>query len=337
MNHADLFFEHFDVLAEAPNGVAQLRELIFQMAVRGKIVEQDMNDEPASQLVEKAIRKRSRKGAFLDLSSIDLPTGDEVLPALPRSWTYTTLETLGEISPRNKLDDDHEVSFLPMASIPAKFKGRLEPEVRRWGEIKKGFTPLAEGDVALAKITPCFQNGKVSVMRGLLNGYGAGTTELHVIRPLEDCLIADYVEVFLRSPDFVREGVARMSGSAGQQRVPKDHFANSPFPLPPLAEQRRIVVKVNQLMALCDELEERQKAKRETRERLVASALDKLTSARDAAEFDEHWRRLRDHFDLLFGHPSTIPPSAKPSSNLRFKEGLSNRIPTMNRPMSYFG
>ena len=83
---------------------------------------------------------------------------------------------------------------------------------------------------------------------------------------------------------------------------------NFPFPLPPLAEQHRIVAKVDELMALCDELEARQKAKRETRERLVASALDKLTSARDAVEFDDYWHRLRDHFDFLFDHPSTIPP-----------------------------
>ena len=118
---------------------------------------------------------------------------------------------------------------------------------------------------------------------------------------------ARYLLYALRSPFFYELMRGDMSGVA-ITRITLAKLEKALLPLPSLFEQRRIVAKVEELMAICDELESPQKKKRETRERLVASALDKLTSALDAAEFDTQWHRLRDHFDLLFDHPSTIPP-----------------------------
>ncbi|MBL0171689.1 MAG: hypothetical protein IPP90_13375 [Gemmatimonadaceae bacterium] len=108
-------------------------------------------------------------------------------------------------------------------------------------EKSKAYTHFAEGDVALAKITPCFKNGKSTVFRNLTNGIGAGTTELHVVRPI--IVVPEYVLAYLKSPSFVNEGIPRMTGTAGQKRVPSDYFANTPLPLPPLAEQHRIVTR----------------------------------------------------------------------------------------------
>jgi len=101
-------------------------------------------------------------------------------------------------------------------------------------------------------------------------------------------VLPDYALAFLKSPHFLLNGEEHMTGSAGQKRVPWDYFARTPFPLPPLAEQRRIVAKVEELLALCDELEARQTTAREDRTRLVHSALDHLTSAKDEPEFREH-------------------------------------------------
>lgn len=93
-------------------------------------------------------------------------------------------------------------------------------------------------------------------MRGLINNLGAGTTELHVFRPiLNESVNPEYVLLYLRSPQFLSEGSEKMTGTAGQKRVPKDYFAGNPFPLPPFEEQRRIVAMVDLLMSLCYKLE----------------------------------------------------------------------------------
>ena len=123
-----------------------------------------------------------------------------------------------------------------MPFINAKYGVKVISEKRIWGEIKKGYTQFAEGDVALAKITPCFQNGKSTVMEGLHNGIGAGTTELHVIRPYFSNPY--YILIFIKSPKFINDGIPFMTGSAGQKRVPKDYFSNTAFPLPPIRASR---------------------------------------------------------------------------------------------------
>jgi type I restriction enzyme S subunit len=184
---------------------------------------------------------------------------------------YPTLAEISVINPRNEGADDALATFIPMSAIPQNYRGTFGGEIRPWGEIKKSFTHFADGDIALAKITPCFQNGKSAVFRGLKNGIGAGTSELHVARPIGNPVLPEYVWIFLKSPLFIAEGIPVMTGSAGQKRVPTGYFALKPFPLPPLAEQKRIVAKVDELMALCDRLEAQQQ-ERDTRHAALALA-----------------------------------------------------------------
>ena len=112
-------------------------------------------------------------------------------------------------------------------------------------------------DVVIAKITPCFQNSKAAVINTLSADIGTGTTELHVFRRIGETIDPYYVYLYFKSPKFLEEGENQMTGTAGQQRVPKDYIFNSHFQLPPFNEQKRIVDKVNKLMALCDQLEEK--------------------------------------------------------------------------------
>ena len=257
-NHWQRVCDNFDLLYDNPETVGELRKAILQLAVQGKLVRQDENDEPAAVLLEKirvekkrlVKEKKIRKPKPLSSNDVENPY------ELPASWKWTCLFDIGVINPRNKESDDIDASFVPMTLISETYSTPISSERRLWGEIKTGFTHFAEEDVVLAKITPCFQNGKSAVMRGLLNGFGAGTTELHVFRPLlEESVNPDYVLLYLKSPQFLTEGFENMTGTAGQKRVPRDYFAGNPFPLPPFEEQRRIVAKVDQLMALCDELE----------------------------------------------------------------------------------
>jgi type I restriction enzyme, S subunit len=180
--------------------------------------------------------------------------------SIPRSWAWTRLAEIGVLNPRNNAVDSLDASFVPMPLIPAEYGVASRHELRPWGSIKSGYTHFAEGDVGLAKITPCFENGKSTIFRGLSSGIGAGTTELHIVRPVETC--AEYVLIFLKSRYFIESGIPKMTGTAGQKRVPSEYFAHSPFPLPPLAEQHRIVAKVDELMALCDRLEAGRRSER---------------------------------------------------------------------------
>jgi len=227
---ADTFIKNFDLLSEAPCGVAKLRELTLQLAVRGKLVPQEKGKAHHEGHEE-------REGGKGKRGSVDGPH------AIPRGWRWTTLNKIGAVNPRNEADDDTEVGFAPMAAISQEYGVEPHYERRRWGEVKKGFTHFADGDVGVAKITPCFQNGKSAVFRHLPNGIGAGTTELHVFRPAKGIVLPDYVWVWLKSPRFLHEGEAQMTGSAGQKRVPRVYFAETPFPLPPHAEQKRIVAR----------------------------------------------------------------------------------------------
>jgi len=171
-----------------------------------------------------------------------------------------------------------------MALISEKFGEIAKSEIRTWGEIKKGFTHFANNDVGLAKITPCFENGKASVFTNLSNGFGAGTTELHIFRRIGNNNSPDFIYILIKSPFFVDGGKSQMTGTAGQQRVSKDYFQNYVLALPPAEEQKRIVEKVNELMSLCNALEEKLTKKEATAERLVGAVVnavankDKVTS-----------------------------------------------------------
>jgi len=183
---------------------------------------------------------------------------------------------------------------------------KLNKKKRSWSSIRKGFTHVADGDVVVAKITPCFQNGKSAVLRNLVNGVGAGTTELHVFRKYGDTINPDYVLIYVKSSQYLKYGEARMTGSAGQKRVPTEYFSYNPFPLPPLKEQYRIVSKVVDLLSLCDEIETRQHKAQQSRIFLNSSALDHLANARGKKEFSKHWNLITKNFDALYEVPETV-------------------------------
>ena len=192
-----------------------------------------------------------------------------------------------------------------MSMIAADYGVTCNHAVRQWGEIKKGYTHFAEGDVGLAKITPCFQNGKSTVFRNLTGGLGSGTTELHIVRPL--FVDPNFVVLFLKSPHFIETGISKMTGTAGQKRVPTEYFAHSPFPLPPLAEQHRIVAKVDELMALCDRLEATQEERETTRTRLATASLARLNAPDlDQATFRQHATFALDNLAPLTTRPEQV-------------------------------
>ena len=253
------------------NVIAQTKSKILDLAIRGKLVPQDPNDEPASVLLERIrtekeklieqgkIKRNKRESvifrgednSYYQIDNESTSNIDDDLPFdIPNSWCWGRLKDIVIINPRNKIDDDIEVSFIPMSLINDGYSGSHTMEVSKWKNIKTGFTHFMEGDIAVAKITPCFENRKSAILKNLCNGYGAGTTELHILRPYKGTVLPQYLLAFVKSEHFIENGKQTFSGAVGQQRISKEYVENSYFPIPPIEEQNRIVHQISTIFEL---------------------------------------------------------------------------------------
>ena len=228
----------------------QLKNAILQEAIEGRLVPQDPNDEPASVLLERIREEKKRLVKEGKLKKKDLeetPISEDEKPfEIPESWEWVRVKEVFSINPKVVADDNADAAFIPMEKIEACYGSRFSYEIRKWKTIKSSFTCFADGDVAFAKITPCFQNRKSMILKNLPNGIGAGTTELKVLRQYAETIVREYLLYFLASSYFIDE--ATFKGTANQQRIIVGYLENKLFPLPPLAEQKRIVAKIEELL-----------------------------------------------------------------------------------------
>ena len=176
---------------------------------------------------------------------------DEEIPfEIPATWKWSRVSSLFQINPKVVAEDDTIAAFIPMEAISAGYGSEFRYYEKKWKEIKSGYTSFADDDIAFAKITPCFQNRKSAIFKGLPNGIGAGTTELKILRTYGETLNRWFVLYFLESPYFIDEAVFK--GTANQQRIIVGYLENKLFPIPPLAEQERIVAKIKLVMPIID-------------------------------------------------------------------------------------
>lgn len=202
------------------------------------------------------------------------------------SWPVARLESAATLNPRLKQrpGDDELVSFLAMADVETD--GSTSSGIDRpFREVSKGYTQFCCGDILVAKITPCFENGKIG-QAATSRRAATGSTEFHVVRPDPKLLDGKYLHHFMRQPIIRVEGERQMTGSGGQRRVPEHYLAQLRILLPPIHEQRRIAAILDQ----ADELQ----AKR----RRVINLLDDLTRSifldmfGDPGVADSRWPRL---------------------------------------------
>ena len=239
----------------------QLRQKILDLAIHGKLVPQDPNDEPASVLLERIKAEKERlvkegkiKKSRKSTKTSDTPHYGNVPFEVPEGWKSVPVSELFCLNPKSEITDDTSVGFIPMACVDGGFSGKHQFEERIWKEVKKGYCHFQNGDIGIAKISPCFENLKSTIFQNLPNNYGAGTTELVILRPLN--IHAKFYLYLFKSQWYISEGTKYFKGVVGQQRVHKGIFTDLQIPLPPLAEQYRIVTEIERWFALIDQIEQ---------------------------------------------------------------------------------
>jgi type I restriction enzyme S subunit len=213
------------------------------------------------------------------------------LDELPDGWKQKPLSDPGvaTLNPKksevSSLDARSEVTFVPMSAVDDGSGTIARPEVRRLGEVKKGYTYFKEGDVIFAKITPCMENGKSAIARRLRNGIGFGSTEFHVVRAGPETQ-PEWLHLILRSQQVRDDAENAMHGAAGQQRVPIEFLQQLEIPVPPLAEQRRIVARVEALTRRLDQARQARQAALDEAENMLAwiqqSSYERLLEEHDS-------------------------------------------------------
>ena len=239
----------------------KLRQKILDLAIRGKLVPQDPNDEPASVLLERIKAEKERlikegkiKRSKKTAKTSDTPHYENVPFEVPKCWESVPVSELFCLNPKSEITDDTNVGFIPMACVDDGCSGNHQFEDRICKEVKKGYCHFRNGDIGIAKISPCFENLKSTIFQNLPNNYGAGTTELVILRPLN--IHAKFYLYLFKSQWYISEGTKYFKGVVGQQRVHKGIFTDLQVPLPPLAEQYRIVAEIERWFALIDEIEQ---------------------------------------------------------------------------------
>ncbi|HMY19400.1 MAG TPA: restriction endonuclease subunit S, partial [Polyangium sp.] len=208
---------------------------------------------------------------------------------LPEGWAISKLPEVFEINPPkpslNALAPEALVSFVPMPAVDAALGAIVDGFLRSFAEVRKGYTAFADNDVILAKITPCFENGKAAVARNLANGLGFGSSEFFVFRGM-GAVLPDYLFHFIRQQRFRDDGAARMNGAVGQARIPSEFLRATDLPIPPLAEQRRIVEKVEALL----EQVNRMKGRLERTSAILKRFRQSVLAAACSGELTAEWR-----------------------------------------------
>ena len=305
-------FDNFDILAQAPGGVKKLREMILQLAVQGKLVPQNPKDEPASILLEKIKKEKGqllKEGKIKKQKPLEPIKGDDAPFELPTGWEFVRLGELanriGSGSTPRGGQSVYIASGIPFLRSQNIWNSGLElcgvaciPENIH----NKMFNTVVIPNDILLNITGA-SLGRCTIYPDSI-GEANVSQHVSIIRPtlpdiciyLHFCIISPYIQnlVWSRQVGMAREGLS------------KKVLELFEIPLPPLAEQKRIVAKVDSLMALCDDLEKQQQEKTEKKLKLNKASLHELHSSITKQDFNKNWNHITKNFDLLYNTSENV-------------------------------
>jgi len=308
--NAQRLLAHFDRIAEAPDAVARLRRFILDLAVRGKLIEQDRRDEPASELLKRIraetawLEKEGKIRKQPQLTAVDSASKPFMVP---KHWVWLQLEGIGTLSggmtPSKNRSEFWEGNINWFSPKDMKTDELVNSELK--------LTAIGMADTGLQLYPPgcLFMVARSGILKrtfpvSINRVEATANQDLKVLTPFVKGL-ERYLQVMFRGmTDFILSALVKTGTTV--QSLKYEEFASQPFPLPPLAEQHRIVAKVDELMALCDRLEAAQAERESRRDRLAAASLHRLNNGADAESFREHAHFHLRYLPRLTTHPEQI-------------------------------
>ena len=286
--------EHLPLLATAPSGIQKLRGLILELAVRGKLVPQDPNDEPASELLKRIAAEKTRLarlGKLRGSTTVSAMPDDESSTPVPFNWVRVLL---GEIM----ISRDGE--RIPVSKDERNTRARLYDYYGASGVIDKIDSYLFDKPLLLIGEDGANLINRSTPIAFIARGKYWVNNHAHVLDGISESFLR-YIELHINAIDLKQY----VTGTA-QPKMNQAKMNSIPISLPPETEQRRIVAKVDELMALCDRLEAEQTDAASAHAKLVETLLGTVTQSRDADELAANWQRLSQHFDTLFGTETSL-------------------------------
>ncbi|CAK9037561.1 Type-1 restriction enzyme EcoEI specificity protein (S.EcoEI) (Type I restriction enzyme EcoEI specificity protein) (S protein) [Durusdinium trenchii] len=302
----DMLLENLETFAAAPGGVVKLRELVLDLAVRGKLVEQNENDEPASSLLEKLIeakRQAITTGKLKKTKSLPSVKADDEPYSVPNGWAWSRLNDVFDVR-----DGTHDTPKYVRDGIPLVTSKNLSSGKLDLSNVKY----ISEQDHEEISRRSGVQRG--DILFAMIGSIGNPVlVDTDVPFSAKNVAIFKYYLPLLPDPRFLQWFLTdaahhmRVQAAGGVQSfVSLTYLRKYLFPLPPLAEQKRIVAKVDELMKLCDELETQNTRRSEVRTAASRSALAHVTGSTTRSELERSWQRVNDHFGALYSVPETL-------------------------------
>ncbi len=285
-------------------GIEKLRSLILDQAVRGKLVPQDPMDEPASELLKKLDKQCAqlsmRKFVSRYAERGGLPDDDRLFEA-PSGWEWVNVAKLGhnwgQVEPKS------DFTYIDVGSIDQRAGRIVEPSILEAGAAPSRARKIVKsGTVIYSTVRPYLLN--IAIVDDDFDPNPIASTAFAIVHPF-DGVDARYIYRVFRSPFFMKYVEDCQTGIA-YPAINDKQFFGAPFPLPPFAEQKRIVTKVDELMALCDALEKETREAITAHEKLVRELLATLVNSQNTDDLAENWSRIEVHFDTLFASEESI-------------------------------
>jgi type I restriction enzyme S subunit len=293
-------------------GIKKLRELILELAVRGKLVAQDASDEPASVLLERIAKEKAqlvKEGKIKKQKPLPPISEDEKLFELPEGWKWCRADdicygiTSGSTPPKTEFKESEGVPYLKVYNIRnQKIDFEYQPQFvsESYHASKLARSVLRPGDVVMNIVGPPL--GKIAIIPITYAEWNCN--QAIVFFRAIDSRLSSYIYQYLVAGMFLNS--IELIGTAGQDNISVTKSRSIVFPMPPLSEQNRIVTKVNELMALCDQLEAQTESSLDAHQTLVTVLLDTLVNSQNAEELAENWTRISGRFDTLFTTEQSI-------------------------------
>ncbi|EDZ1548546.1 restriction endonuclease subunit S [Salmonella enterica subsp. enterica serovar Luke] len=279
-------------------GIKKLRELILELAVRGKLVPQDPNDEPASELLKHIAAEKAelvKQGKIKKPKPLPEISEEEKPFELPAGWEWIKISEIGHDWGQKTPDEDF--TYIDVGSINKEYGIIEEPSILSAKDAPSRARKIVQkGTVIYSTVRPYLLN--IAIIESAFSPEPIASTAFAIIHPYT-AMNANFIYYYLRSPVFINYVESCQTGVAYPAINDKQFFSGI-IAVPPSSEQARITKKIKELMSLCDQLEQHSLTSLDAHQQLVETLLTTLTDSQNANELAENWARISEHFDTLF-------------------------------------